>query len=44
MSYGCHRLRILTHELLEYSPDLLLVYTGHIAFVDREFCGRLTDA
>lgn len=44
MSYGSHRLRILTHELLEYSPDLLLLYTGHNEFVEREFYDRLTDA
>jgi len=44
MSYGSHRLRILAHELLEYSPDLLLLYTGHNEFVEREFYDRLTDA
>ena len=44
MSYGSHRLRILTHELLEYSPDLLLLYTGHNEFVERELYERLTDA
>ena len=43
MSYGSHRLRILTHELLEYSPDLLLFYTGHNEFVERDFYERLTD-
>ena len=43
MSYGSHRLRILTHELLEYSPDLLLLYTGHNEFVEREFYDRLTE-
>jgi tetratricopeptide (TPR) repeat protein len=43
MSYGSHRLRILTHELLEYSPDLLLLYAGHNEFVEREFYDRLTE-
>ena len=39
MSYGSHRLRILTHELLEYSPDWLVLYSGHNEFVE----GRLQD-
>jgi tetratricopeptide (TPR) repeat protein len=37
MSYGSHRLRILAHELLDYEPDLLVIYTGHNEFVERRF-------
>ncbi|NIQ84675.1 MAG: tetratricopeptide repeat protein, partial [Acidobacteria bacterium] len=44
MSYGSHRLRILAHELLDYSPDLLLLYAGHNEFVEREFYDRVTAA
>jgi tetratricopeptide (TPR) repeat protein len=37
MSYGSHRLRILAEELLDYEPDLLVIYTGHNEFVERRF-------
>ena len=37
MSYGSHRLRILARELLDYDPDLLIVYGGHNEFVERRF-------
>lgn len=41
MSYGSHRLRILTRELLSYDPDLLVVYEGHNEFVERRFYSGL---
>jgi tetratricopeptide (TPR) repeat protein len=37
MSYASHRLRILTHEVLEYEPDLLVIYGGHNEFIERRF-------
>jgi tetratricopeptide (TPR) repeat protein len=37
MSYGSHRLRILAAEILQYDPDLLIVYGGHNEFVERRF-------
>jgi len=37
MSYGSHRLRILAPELVEYRPDVLVVYGGHNEFVERRF-------
>jgi len=37
MSYGTHRLRILVRELLEYEPDVLIVYSGHNEFVEERF-------
>ena len=43
MSYGSHRLRILTQELLEYEPDLLIVYGGHNEFVERRFYRDLLE-
>jgi tetratricopeptide (TPR) repeat protein len=37
MSYGSHRLRILARELLEYQPDVLIVFEGHNEFVEQRF-------
>jgi tetratricopeptide (TPR) repeat protein len=37
MSYGSHRLRILISEILDYEPDLVIVYSGHNEFVERRF-------
>ena len=37
MSYGSHRLRILSSELLRYEPDVLVIYGGHNEFVERDF-------
>ncbi len=41
MSYGFQRLRILTHEVLEYEPDVLVYYEGHNEFVERQLFQRL---
>ncbi len=41
MSYGFQRLRILTHEVLEYDPDVLVYYEGHNEFVERRLFERL---
>ncbi len=41
MSYGSHRLRILVRELLDYDPDVLVIYTGHNEFAERRFYSRL---
>jgi Flp pilus assembly protein TadD len=43
MSYGSHRLRILTRELLDYDPDLLVVYEGHNEFVERRFFSNMIN-
>ncbi len=37
MSYGSHRLRILIREILDYEPDLVIIYSGHNEFVERRF-------
>lgn len=37
MSYGSHRLRILAHEVLDYEPDVLIVFEGHNEFVEQRF-------
>lgn len=32
LAYGSERLRIMTQELLQYTPDLVLIYAGHNEF------------
>lgn len=41
MSYASHRLRVLLHELVEYQPDLIVVYSGHNEFVETRFYREL---
>ncbi len=43
MSYGSHRLRILARELLDYDPDVLVIYGGHNEFVERRFYSDFID-
>lgn len=43
MSYGSHRLRVLLHELKDYEPDLIVVYSGHNEFVETRFYRELLD-
>jgi tetratricopeptide (TPR) repeat protein len=44
MSYGSHRLRILTRELLNYDPDALVLFTGHNEFVERLFYREMLES
>ncbi len=37
ISYASHRLRILVRELLHYQPDVLVIYSGHNEFVEKNF-------
>lgn len=37
MSYGSYRVRALLTEILEYDPDLILIYSGHNEFIEKEF-------
>ncbi len=37
MSYGSHRILILLEEILEYAPDLVVLYSGHNEFIERDF-------
>ena len=32
LAYGSHRLRIMIPEILEYEPDMVLIYAGHNEF------------
>lgn len=36
LAYGSHRLVIVMREMLEYEPDLFLLYTGHNEFEEIE--------
>ena len=36
LAYGSHRLVLVMREMLEYQPDLLLLYTGHNEFEEIE--------
>lgn len=37
ISYGMHRLNIVAEELVQYEPDLLIVYSGHNEFIEPGF-------
>jgi hypothetical protein len=37
MSYASHRLRMVADEVLDYEPDVLILYGGHNGFVERRF-------
>jgi tetratricopeptide (TPR) repeat protein len=43
MSYASHRLRVLLHELVDYEPDLVVVYSGHNEFVETRFYRELLE-
>lgn len=36
LAYGSHRLVLVLREMLEYQPDLILIYTGHNEFEEVE--------
>ena len=37
LSYGTERLRLLVEELVRYRPHLLILYTGHNEFIEKDF-------
>jgi tetratricopeptide (TPR) repeat protein len=37
MSYGSYRVRALVKEIVEYAPDLVVLYSGHNEFIEKEF-------
>lgn len=37
ISYGMHRLNIVADELVDYDPNLLIIYSGHNEFIEPEF-------
>ncbi len=43
ISYASYRIVRLMEELVDYEPDLFIVYTGHNEFLERRTYGRLLD-
>lgn len=41
ISYAMHRLRFVARELVEYEPDVLIVYSGHNEFIEPDFFAEL---
>ena len=37
MSYGSYRIRALITEILAYDPDLIVIYSGHNEFIEKDF-------
>lgn len=40
-SYAMHRVNLVVDELLDYAPDVFVVYSGHNEFVERSFFDAL---
>ena len=43
ISYASYRVALLMEELVEYEPDLFIVYTGHNEFLERRTYADLID-
>ena len=43
ISYASYRVAKLTEELIDYQPDLLIVYCGHNEFLEKRTYGRLAE-
>ena len=41
ISYAMYRLRIVAEELIEYEPDVFIIYSGNNEFVERSFYDEL---
>lgn len=41
VSYGIHRLGFVANEIMSYSPDILIVYSGHNEFAEPTFFAEL---
>lgn len=37
VSYAMHRLNLVVRELVEYQPDVFIIYSGHNEFVEQDF-------
>lgn len=44
ISYASYRVAALMEELVDYDPDLFIVYSGHNEFLERQTYGRLLDS
>ena len=43
VSYAMHRLNLVVRELVEYEPDVLIVYSGHNEFIEYDFFEALRE-
>lgn len=43
VSYAMHRLNFVVRELVEYEPDVLIIYSGHNEFVEHDFYKALRE-
>ncbi len=43
ISYASYRVRVIAEELLHYSPDLFIIYTGHNEFLEARTYENLRD-
>lgn len=43
ISYASYRVARLVEELVQYSPDLFVIYTGHNEFLEERTYGQLRD-
>ena len=41
MSYAMHRLRIVANELIDYEPDIFVIFAGHNEFIEPAFYAQL---
>ncbi|MGI9264117.1 MAG: tetratricopeptide repeat protein, partial [Gammaproteobacteria bacterium] len=41
ISYASYRVALLTEELIDYEPDLFIVYSGHNEFLEKRTYGEL---
>jgi tetratricopeptide (TPR) repeat protein len=41
ISYALHRLRFVAREVVEYEPDVLILYSGHNEFIEPDFFAEL---
>lgn len=43
VSYASYRVAVLMEELVEYEPDLFIIYTGHNEFLEKRTYGAVLD-
>lgn len=43
VSYASYRVALLMEELIQYEPDLFIIYTGHNEFLEERTYGKIKD-
>ena len=41
ISYAMHRLRIVANEIVNYEPDIVVIYSGHNEFIEPAYFNKL---